>query len=357
MAAKLPPRIGTRANGLWYVFYTENGRSAKSSLRTKDRTEAEARFLGWLEQRQKDLIVDENPLVEYCLDLWFEQHVQHLKNWDRLRSVIKNLKAGFDGVRVGDITIAMCRDYTAKRMAGTLAGRANCKAATGTCRLELQELRACMRFMCERVEPRDRRLPNDMMPYFELPEASPPRDRVITDEEWDKYYEFALHGQYSGQGIRPTNGRHRIQRFIILAGETAQRKSAITNLTFDQIYWDRGKYGMINFLPAGETQTKKRRPWVPMTQLLRDVLLQAYENRANNLVLDKSADVKSALDTVNGMLGIEGVTPHTFRHTWATKKITAGFDIKKVAEFMGDTEATVRKNYEHLAPDFLADFV
>ena len=78
---------------------------------------------------------------------------------------------------------------------------------------------------------------------------------------------------------------------------------------------------------------------------------------ANNFVLDKVVDVKSALDTVNAMLGIEGVTPHTFRHIWATKKITAGFDIKKVAEFMGDTEATVRKNYEHLAPDFLADFV
>tara|TARA_B100001564_G_scaffold350862_1_gene355902 strand:- start:109 stop:219 length:111 start_codon:yes stop_codon:yes gene_type:complete len=35
----------------------------------------------------------------------------------------------------------------------------------------------------------------------------------------------------------------------------------------------------------------------------------------------------------------------------------AGNDIKDVAEFMGDTEKTVRENYEHLAPNYLEDFV
>ena len=170
-----------------------------------------------------------------------------------------------------------------------------------------------MRFMCERVEPRARRLPNDMMPYFDLPPASPPRDRIITPDEWDRYYDFALNQNYNGQGVRWSNRRHRIQTFILLAGETAQRKTAITTLSYDQVHWDHGKYGMINFLPAGATQTNKRRPWVPMTQLLRSVLEQAYEQRVNDLVLDKVTDVKSGLDRVNQQLGIEGVTPHTFR--------------------------------------------
>ena len=76
-----------------------------------------------------------------------------------------------------------------------------------------------------------------------------------------------------------------------------------------------------------------------------------------NLALDKVTDVKSGLDRVNQQLGIEGVTPHTFRHTWVTNQIMAGKDIKKVAEFMGDTEKTVRENYEHLAPNYLEDFV
>ena len=57
------------------------------------------------------------------------------------------------------------------------------------------------------------------------------------------------------------------------------------------------------------------------------------------------------------LLHYEGVTPHTFRHTWATNKIMAGENIKDVAEFMGDTEKTVRDNYEHLAPNYLAHMV
>ena len=35
----------------------------------------------------------------------------------------------------------------------------------------------------------------------------------------------------------------------------------------------------------------------------------------------------------------------------------AGNDIKDVAEFMGDTEKTVRENYEHLSPNYLARMV
>ena len=80
-------------------------------------------------------------------------------------------------------------------------------------------------------------------------------------------------------------------------------------------------------------------------------------SRSIVLSLGKVTDVKSGLDRVNTILGIEGVTPHTFRHTWATHKIMVGENIKDVAEFMGDTEKTVRDNYEHLAPNYLAHVV
>ena len=58
------------------------------------------------------------------------------------------------------------------------------------------------------------------------------------------------------------------------------------------------------------------------------------------------------------LLHYEGViTPHTFRYTSATNKIMAGKDIKDVAEFMGDTEKTVRENCERLTPNYLAHMV
>ena len=44
-------------------------------------------------------------------------------------------------------------------------------------------------------------------------------------------------------------------------------------------------------------------------------------------------------------------------NSWATNKIMAGENIKDVAEFMGDTEESVRRNYEHLDPEYLAHMV
>jgi predicted transcriptional regulator len=34
-----------------------------------------------------------------------------------------------------------------------------------------------------------------------------------------------------------------------------------------------------------------------------------------------------------------------------------GKTIEKIAQFLGDTEETVRKNYIHLTPDYLEDVV
>ena len=67
MAAKLPPRIKPLDNKNWYVLYSENGKPLRSSLRTKDRATAEVRFLGWLEQRQNNLIIDDDPTLNTCL--------------------------------------------------------------------------------------------------------------------------------------------------------------------------------------------------------------------------------------------------------------------------------------------------
>ena len=75
------------------------------------------------------------------------------------------------------------------------------------------------------------------------------------------------------------------------------------------------------------------------------------------LILIQVVTVKLHL-TRSVLLHYEGViTPHTFRYTWATNKIMSGENIKDVAEFMGDTEKTVRDNYEHLAPNYLAHMV
>jgi integrase len=49
---------------------------------------------------------------------------------------------------------------------------------------------------------------------------------------------------------------------------------------------------------------------------------------------------------------IEGVTPHTLRHSRATHLLQAGVPTWDVAGLLGDTVATVERVYGHHSPDY-----
>ena len=89
--------------------------------------------------------------------------------------------------------------------------------------------------------------------------------------------------------------------------------------------------------------------------MLKPVLERAKSEAINDYVLDKPSSLYEAVRSLGQSLNIDDLHPHVFRHTWATRAITRGVPIEKVAKFMGDTVETVRKNYEHLAPDYLDD--
>ena len=51
--------------------------------------------------------------------------------------------------------------------------------------------------------------------------------------------------------------------------------------------------------------------------------------------------------------GIEGVTWHTLRHTFASRLVMAGVDIRTVQELMGHSTITMTMRYAHLSPTHL----
>lgn len=350
----LPPRLSNKENkfGVYYVLFSEKGRNHRQSLRTKDRLEAETRFLGWLEQRQKEYISlnTTDPKVKDCIDLWFEQQVITFTDGvqTRFRSMVKNINSYFGEMTVSEITRQDSHIYYKKRKDGLLG---NSKAADSTIRLELSELRAVFNFMIKKVEPKQRRISSEIVPYLDIPPNSPPRDRVVTKEEQDKYIDFAFNANYNGLGVKRSNRTHRIQTFLVLAIETGARKGAIIDLQWSMVNFAKG---IINFLPPGQRQQhQKKRPTVPMSDILIKFLNQLYEQKINDYVLEHKADVLSGIDRVNGLLGIQGVTPHTFRHTWATRAAEDGVAMEQIADFLGDTVETIKKNYLHLSPDYL----
>lgn len=363
MEIKYKPELWLRENGYYSIKYYVNRKRKYDATGKKNLLEAQAVFEGWLEQRREYNLNSSNPLVKDCLDLWYEQWIrEQMLSWNRYPSIIRNLKSYFGNMRISEIVIADSENYTKQRFLGKHSKYGGVPK-TGTIRRELTGLRSAFNFMISKVEPKDLRISKEIIPYIKLPDPSPSRDLVYSYEEIEKLKEFCfndrlpINGSWSRKKELNSNRTPRVNRALLLLIETAQRKTAIAELKWDQVRFDLGKYGLINFLPHGRKQTSKRRPPVPMSETLSRMMKIAYEERINDYVLDKTSDIWYEIKTVGEYLGISKITPHGFRHTYCSHKIEEGYAIEKVARFVGDEIDTVRKNYEHLSPNYLDDMV
>ena len=350
-----PPRMEKIGN-VYYILWRGDGKPQRKSLRTEDLRTAENRFAGWLQKFKADEIIDTDPYVGDCLDIWFKQWIEgRMLSEIRYPAVINNLKAYLGNKRVSEVTRTHSLEYATMRRTGQIGWRGK-KGAEATIRHELNKLRACFNFMASKVEPKERRISREIIPYVELPKPAPPRNRVLTTEELDKLRNFCESRTFVNHApYRPPSDRiHRDARFIMLAMETAQRKTAILELKWDQIDLEKKR---IQFNPYGRLQTSKRRPAIPISSRLITFLHKIYEEKINDYVLDSPTDIHWNISKIAHTLDIPGLSAHVFRHTWATRAVENGADLLKVASFLGDTIDTVRENYMHLSPDYLSDVV
>ena len=355
MSAKKPPRLHQQASGVWYVLYSGPIRDERKSLRTKDPEVAQERFKGWLEQDQLEKEMCEDPTISFCLDLWMDQWIEgQMLSEQRYPSIVAHLKKHFGDKTVSKVTRKDSEEYIKLRKLGVYGRK---PGSNSTIRQELTKLRACLNFMVSKVEPIERRLDPRKKPYIMLPPNSPPRDLVLTREQLQLLYDYCL---LDGPQLRsvhqgPEGWMTREARFCILAMETAARKSALLELTWDLVHWDQG---ILQLNPEGRQQTTKFRPTIPMSDKLIFMLKKIYPFRKNELILDSKTEITHGLKRIIKDLGLpEETSPHTFRHTWATHASEDGVPIKKIAQFLGDAPETVRKSYEHLQPDFLKDVI
>lgn len=256
----------------------------------------------------------------------------------RLDIAVDNLnKVAPDWVRFSDIDPLWCRDYTEERR-NTLVFRHGeyFPISDATIARELGALKAaancCLKW---------KKITINQMATFELPKNLPRREVWLLGDE--------LKTVYLKSAFDPV-----MHLFVRLLYITGSRRNAIEVLEWSQVDFKRS---VIYLNKPGQKVTKKRRPAVPMGALLGD-LKAAYDKRENNYVLGSSSDRYRAFMSLLESCGLKEVeerdgrpagriTPHILRHTRATHLLEAGMSSYAVGKLLGDSAATVEKNYGH----------
>lgn len=245
---------------------------------------------------------------------------------------------------VAEVTPATCRAYAQSRRR---AGR-----SAATVRRELSVLSAALRH-----EVREGRLKS--APVVPMPAPPPARDRWLTRAEVASLLRAAKANPQRRRGAA---------RFILLALYTGGRRQALLELRWSQIDLERG---VLDLNPPGRTQTTKGRPRLPIPRRLMTFLKIWGRGAASDAPVigrggrGRSGRRGSPARAVQGVrtgfraavaeAGLEGVTPHTLRHTAATWLAQAGVDLWQIAGWLGHSVGRITERYAHHHPAYLAD--
>lgn len=189
--------------------------------------------------------------------------------------------------------------------------------------------------------------------------------RVLSAEEQAKFIEFAKDDPYG-------------EIFIIMLA-TGLRIGEALVLTWNDIDFDKGmlqvnktltykRMGSNFKLGVGLTKTEAGTREVPLldsiTNLLQEKIRQDIPNQHNLLfsnisgeLLDSSV-VRSHFHQIAKKVGIDGVHPHTLRHTFATRGLENGIDLKVMQELLGHSSIKMTADtYTHVLPDKKKDSI
>jgi len=258
------------------------------------------------------------------LDYYYINHaLVHLACPERVLHANKPLERILGNYKPESLTQVEINKYIVRRSKST---------STGTQRRELLVLVSAMNYAHA----------NRMIagaPKIHLPPAPPPKDRWLSPNEAEDLLTAASYFS-------------RTWLFTKIALRTGARAGAIETLTWFQVDLDRA---LINFNPQGRIQTNKKRPIVPIADDLLEELRLIKQR--NEWVLGHSGSNRRGFEGAVRRAGLEGVTRHTLRHTWATWAVMAGVPLYDVAAILGDTIETVTRVYAHHAPDYLRDAI
>lgn len=256
---------------------------------------------------------DKTPtVIKEIFDL-YQKDKQNKKN-DYMWRVLSPYWAD---LRPDQVTRKTCREYRVMR-----------NKSNGTILRELSTLRAALRWF-------DANTPAQ----FEMPQAAPPRHDYLKRDEVLKLL----------QGCAAPH----IKLYIILSIATAARKTALLELKWNQIDFERG------LIDLGSANGNKKRAIVPMNSSAEAALEEAYKARLTDYVIEfngkRVKDIKKAFGRTVQRSGLEKhVNPHMLRHTSAVWMAENRVPMSEISQYLGHANTLITERvYARYSPEYL----
>lgn len=268
-------------------------------------------------QRLEDLRRYDKDTPTLVKDLWFEYAQEKENRYKDLEYMWRSLSPHFGHLRPDQITRETCKDFMMSK---------NVKA--GTVIRQLGALRAAIKWG-------DPHSPAE----FWFPPTPPPRDRYLTRTEVETLLSVCTEPH--------------IYLYIVLAICTGGRKSAILQLTWDRVDFER------RLINLGVGEANKRRAIVPMNATAERALENAFTYRLTDNVIEYNGkpikDIKRGFARCVKKASLKGgVSPHTLRHTAAVWMAENRVPMSEIAQYLGHENTRITERvYARYSPDFL----
>lgn len=306
------------------TWIDERGERQRRSLGTTCRATAD-RALGVFQREQERVFQPEQTVGE----IWeaYRKHAAGRPVATTMGHEAKALQARFFGLDPASITDAVVDAHIAERRA---LGRSD-----GTIWTELGHLRIALSWAVKKGLI-------DKAPYVKRPRQPEPKTDYLTRAEFDRF-------------LAACEFPH-LRRFAILAITTGARASAILELTWDRVDFERGVVQLVK--PSADGGRRKGRGLVPMNATLRAVLKEGHEGALSDYVIEwaghKVTRIVKGFRAAAIRAGLSHASPHVMRHSAAVWMAEAGVDFEEIAQYLGHSDSRITaKVYARFSPTHL----
>ncbi|MDD4756857.1 MAG: site-specific tyrosine recombinase XerD [Prolixibacteraceae bacterium] len=201
------------------------------------------------------------------------------------------------------------------------------------------------------------KISSDPTALLESPKIGRKLPDILTMEEIDKLIDAVSLEKAEGQ---------RNKAMLETLYSCGLRVSELVNLKLTNLYFDQG------FIKIEGKADKER--LVPVSSRAVEEITKYTENYRNNLKIQKGSEnilflnrrgqqlsrvmVFTIIKNLAAKINLQKkISPHTFRHSFATHLINGGADLRAVQEMLGHESILTTEIYTHLDRDYLKDTI